>query len=149
MSTFAERLVESRKTKGVTPSQLCSEIGMSGQTLYNWETGVSTPSTAKSREKAKAIAEYLGVTETWLMSGAGVRTIEEKEQAIMQAKERTTPPTTVVYRAKDKRALEDIELLIHHLKELNLSTDEKKAIFLTLSEIRSDLELKVLFGASV
>ena len=148
LTTFAQRLTTARTQKNISSSSLCSKVGMSTTTLYNWEHELSSPRGEKSRALVKAVADALGVTERWLTSGVGEMDAAKAEAQRLAAIEARTPPTTVRYRAADKRQLEDIELLIKHLRELSLSTDEKKAIFMTLSEIRTDLEVKVLFGVS-
>lgn len=147
-TTFAQRLATARAEKNISSASLCAKVGLSTTTLYNWEHELSSPRSEKSRALVKAIADELGVTERWLTSGFGEKSAEKAEEQRLAAVEARTPPTTVKYRASDKRQLEDIELLIAHLRELQISTDEKKAVFITLSEIRNDLEMKVLFGVS-
>ena len=146
MQKFSDRLAEARTEKNISRASLAAQVGLSEQTLYNWESGIASPTTAKSRECVKLIAERLGVTETWLTAGIGIKSLEEHRAAVekREAEQKFREVKTV--NRKDQRQLEDIELVIHHLRDMNLSSDEIKAIHLTLSEIRADLECKVLFS---
>lgn len=143
LKTFAERLSDARNTLGISASEAARRMGISAQTFRNWELGATFPQNVEVRKK---LAVVMGVTETWLYSGLGVKSAEEQEKITMQAQEERKAKTEVVYRACDKRQLEDIELIIHHIRELGITDDEKRAVHMTLSEIRLDLEGKVLFG---
>ena len=51
-----------------------------------------------------------------------------------------------VYTINDMRNLDNINLLIKHLQILPIEKDEMRALHKTLSEFRTELESKVLFG---
>lgn len=57
-----ERLCEE---KGVTPYRVGEETGIKGSTFYGWKTGKYTP----KQEKLQKIADYLGVSLEYLMTG--------------------------------------------------------------------------------
>ena len=143
MSTFGERLKEAREEKGISSWALAKVLGVGGSTTYNWENDISLPRNIETRRK---IADALNVTETWLSTGTGEKSAEKREEQVMQVKAEQKFKTTTVYNRKDKRQLEDIELVIHHLRDMDISVDEMRAVHLTLSEIRTDLEGKVYFN---
>lgn len=143
MSTIGERIKEAREDKGITCNALATLLGVGSSTTYNWEHGISEPRNLEMRQK---IADTLGVTERWLSSGLGEKSAEKHEENVVQLKAEQKARTTVMYNRKDKRQLEDIELIIHHLRDMNISLDEMRAVHLTLSEIRTDLESKVYFN---
>lgn len=145
MTTFKERLEEARTNAGLSIPQLAEKAGVSYQSLWYWETKGKLP---RDKETLAKIARALGLSEVWLSSGVGEKMeadrIKKHEEFVKARKEKEDE--VIIYRAADKRRLQDIELLISHLRSLDVSLDEKRAIHLTLSEIRADLENKVLFG---
>lgn len=51
--------------KGVTPYRVCKETGITTATISNWKAGRYTP----KQDKMQKIAEFLGVTIEYLMTG--------------------------------------------------------------------------------
>lgn len=61
---FARRLVQLRKSKGLTQTQLAEKLGTSRSNIANYEAGVSV----EPRDNMKrAIADYFGVTIDYLL----------------------------------------------------------------------------------
>lgn len=144
MSTFGERIMEARLDKDMSQSQLTRALGLSSSsTVFNWEHDISMPRNLETRKK---IAGVLGVTEKWLSTGLGEKSAEKSEEKAMQIKAEQKLKTTVIVNGKDKRKLEDINLAINHIRDMNISVDEMKAIYLTLVEIRTEVECRVLFN---
>lgn len=143
---FADRLTEARTEAGLSKSMLAKEAGISAQTIYDWESGRGTPTQASSVEKVRRIAARLGVTETWLTSGCGEKSAAKRAEKVAEMAAEKQAKEVYVVRGKDKRMYEDIDLCIKHLRSLDVSETEKRAIFVTLAEIRTDLEERVVFG---
>lgn len=159
MSTFGARLIEAREARGIKIGDFAKRINVKYGTYYNWEHDIAKPMHDSS---IRLMADELGVTYNWLMAGVGERD-KAKHAELLKSQElkksishqQTTGQKTIStdgsvkrFYPKDARQLEDIELTIKHIKDMALSDDEKKAIFLTLSEIRTDLEVRVMFGVS-
>lgn len=152
MTTFGARLAEAREEKGIALSDFAKRIGVKYNTYYNWEHDIAKP----MRDPIiRSMADTLGVSYNWLIAGVGEKSKAKCDELLeLQNSKQTTTKVVVTeskpkkFYAKDNRQLEDIELCIKHIKDMNLTEDEKKAIFLTLSEIRTDLEVKVLFGVT-
>lgn len=135
MSTMRERILECRKEAMMTRKALAEKLNCSQQAVYGWESGTYIPKFDNVVEMAK----LFDVNLAWLNLGEGEKRKAKEEPApVLKDK--------VFYTVTDKRHLEDIELCIKHLRSMNCSLDEKKAIHLTLSELRADLEAKVIFG---
>lgn len=62
MYEIFEKLCEE---KGVTPYRVCKETGITTATISNWKAGRYTP----KQDKLQKIAEFLGVTIEYLMTG--------------------------------------------------------------------------------
>lgn len=62
---FADKLKELRKAKGMTQTELASEIGISNASLSSYEVGARKPKDTKQWRK---IADYFGVTVDYLMN---------------------------------------------------------------------------------
>lgn len=60
---------------GVTPYKVSKETGVSQSTLSDWKRGISTP----KPDKLQKIADYFGVSLTYLLTGK--ETSEPKEKA--------------------------------------------------------------------
>ena len=54
---FADRLREARKAAGYTQKQVAAQMGLSGQTIQNWEAERTCP----RREMVEQIADIYGV----------------------------------------------------------------------------------------
>lgn len=152
MSTFGERLIEARGN--LSTSNAAKKVGVKYRTYYNWEHDIAKP---LKDSTIRNIADAFGVTYNWLVAGVGEKDkakhaellrIQQTPHPVAQGQSVPSDAPKKKFFAKDARQLEDIELVIKHLKDMNLSDDEKKAVFLTLSEIRTDLEVKVLFGVT-
>lgn len=52
----------------------------------------------------------------------------------------------LVYKAEDGRKLDDINLLIRHLRDMHITADEKRRLHNRLSQMRTEVESVVLFG---
>ena len=64
--TLAARITATRKSRGMTMSALANLCGVSSTAVSNWEAGNTTP----RDESLAAIARSLGVTTTYLETGA-------------------------------------------------------------------------------
>ena len=67
MYEIFEKLCEE---KGVTPYRVCKETGITTATISNWKAGRYTP----KQDKLQKIAEFLGVTIEYLMTGESPNT---------------------------------------------------------------------------
>ena len=143
---FAERLAEARKEAGLSRGALAGLAGISPQTVTDWESGKTEPKQVNSVEKVRKLAAACGVTESWLNSGYGEKSAKKQAEKAAEHAAEQKAKTVYIVNAKDKRMYEDIDLCIKHLRSLDVSDTEKRAIFLTLAEIRTDLEEKVVFG---
>ena len=86
---------------GVTPYKVSKETGVSQSTLSDWKRGISTP----KPDKLQKIADYFGVSLTYLLTGN--MEDSEKEKA---------PELT----ARDER---DIEKILNNTREQLLSQE--------------------------
>lgn len=139
-TTFAERLKQLRVENKLNQAEFAELAGVGKSMISKWESGVCEPRPA-SIDK---IAHAIGVKRSWLAYGTGDKTYAETEQR----KQEKIKAETHVYKAQDERDLKNIELCIRHLRDMSISTDEKRAIHSTLSKIRSELEVKVVFGVN-
>ena len=83
MSTFADRLKQSRLEKGLTQDELAALAKVSQSLIVKIETG----ETLQSR-KASQLAHALGVDTDWLARGVGSKdgkdTLNEKEKRVVE-----------------------------------------------------------------
>ena len=86
---------------GVTPYKVSKETGVSQSTLSDWKRGISTP----KPDKLQKIADYFGVSLTYLLTG----NMEEPEKE-------KAPELT----ARDER---DIEKILNQTREQLLTQD--------------------------
>lgn len=67
MEEFSKRLIRLRKQNGYSQEELGNQIGVTRQTISNWELGISTPDLSKIVELAKifnvSTDELLGMEE--------------------------------------------------------------------------------------
>lgn len=143
MTTFGERLRSMRTEAGITQKELSELVGCVPQAISQYERGEYVP---RNEEIRKSLCDVLGVTETWLFSGTGEKTVKEREAVIAENIAREKAKTQVVFYAKDARHLKAVEMVISHLRDMDVSLDEKKTIHKALSEIRGELECRVIFG---
>ena len=142
MSTFAERLAQAIEEDGRTIAEITRACGIGQPMIYKYTHGTSYPRKAS----IDALCKGLGITERWLTSGLGEKSAEKEKETAMKAEAERKFHATRVVNGKDKRQLEDIELVISHIRDMNLSSDEMLAVYTTLAEIRNELECKVLFN---
>ena len=86
---------------GVTPYKVSKETGVSQSTLSDWKRGISTP----KPDKLQKIADYFGVSLTYLLTG----NMEDSEKE-------KVPELT----ARDER---DIEKILNNTREQLLSQE--------------------------
>ena len=139
-TTFGERLKQIRVENNLNQAEFAELAGVGKSMISKWETGITEPRPV-SIDK---IAHAVGVKRQWLAYGTGDKTYAETENR----KREKIKAETHVYKAQDERDLKNIELCIRHLREMSITTDEKRAIHSTLSKIRSELEVKVVFGVN-
>lgn len=137
-TTFAERLKELRVENKLNQAEFAELTGCGKSMVSKWESGVCEPRPSTIDK----IAHAVGVKRQWLAYGTGDKTHAETEQR----KHEKIKAETYTYRVQDERDLKNIELCIRHLREMSVTVDEKRAIHSTLSKIRSELEIKVVFG---
>lgn len=66
-ATFGDRIEAARTAAGLTQSQLARRLAVKPVTLRAWEEDLSEP----RANKLQMMAEVLGVSLTWLLSGKG------------------------------------------------------------------------------
>lgn len=141
--TMGKRITKAREEAGLSKSEVARRIGISPASFGMWEADKTKP---RNFELQKALAETLGVTVPWLMSGFGEQSAKVVEETSAKIQAERKAKEVYVISGKDKRMLEDIELVIRHLRDLNISSDEKDAVYYTLAEIRNDVERRVILG---
>ncbi len=67
MNGFNDRLIEARERAKFSQTQLGEACGMASTQISRYEAGRATP----RRATAKRLASALGVSEEWLLTGAG------------------------------------------------------------------------------
>ena len=72
---FHEKLLELRKSKGLTQEELAEALYVSRTAVSKWESGRGYPNI----ESLKGIANYFSITIDELLSGAKLLSIAEKE----------------------------------------------------------------------
>ena len=145
MATFGERLRQRREAEGYSQSELAELISVSSQLISYYETGRGMP---RNEDILKNLAEALGTTREWLFFGTEEKTPSTAQEAIDadEVKMAKIESERKVYTINDMRNLDNVNLLIKHLQILPIGKDEMRALHKTLSEFRTDLESKVLFG---
>lgn len=139
-TTFAERLKELRVENKLNQAEFAELTGCGKSMISKWELGITEPR-ASSIDK---IAHAVGVKRQWLAYGTGDKTYADTEKR----KQEKLKAETYTYKVQDERDLKNVELCIRHLREMNVTIEEKRAIHSTLSKIRSELEIKVVFGVN-
>jgi len=64
MESFAKKIIELRKLKGISQEELACDLSISQSTVSNYESGATTPDT----EILKKIADYFKVPVSYLFS---------------------------------------------------------------------------------
>ena len=138
--TVGERIILKREELGLSQRELAEKIGVNQATLSKWESDRMAPRS----KNLQALADALKVTPAYITLGDTTpKPVQVAPGTFVPAKK--IEPTRK-YSLKDKRKLDDIELLIKHIPDMNLEPDILKSIYLTVAEIRDDLTVKVLFG---
>lgn len=76
-----DRIKQIRKKEGYTQSAFGEKLGVKGNTVTGWETGIRIPSEAI----IKSICREFHVNETWLRTGVGEMQAEETHQEKLAA----------------------------------------------------------------
>lgn len=160
MNTFGERLKDLRTKKGCTQKEIAGMMGVSQWTVCSWENNRFTP----KKDDLADLAALFDVTADYLLHGEVVSVFTAPKKDIPQVKmtwadelppkkEAPAPMPSpikkddaVVYRAEDGRKLDDINLLIRHLRDMKITDEEKRRLHRRLSQMRTEVESIVLFG---
>lgn len=100
---LGERIAKAREAKGLNPSELSREIGVSRAAVAQWEIGKTEP-TARNLRK---IASVVGVTLEWLGQGQGTASAAVGSGSIMSEGELVDLKALPADRAKTLRQLMD------------------------------------------
>nr|DAE25683.1 MAG TPA: Repressor protein CI [Siphoviridae sp. ctC6Q17] len=73
------RLKELRKEKGLSQQALANELGVHYRTLQNWENG----ETDIKLSQAKMLADYFGVSETYLLGYSDIKNEADIKVAVL------------------------------------------------------------------
>jgi transcriptional regulator with XRE-family HTH domain len=65
--TLGGRIVHARETAGLSTAELASRLGVTEETMANWENDRAEPRS----NKLNTLAGLLGVSPTWLLAGRG------------------------------------------------------------------------------
>lgn len=85
MNTYGERLLNARKSKGMTRNDLAQLCGISSKTIQNYEMGKITPNRIDVSQK---FAEVLDISVDYLINGSKEETeltSEDKEEILSHA----------------------------------------------------------------
>ncbi len=75
--TFADKLMELRRSRGWSQEQLGERLGVTRQTVSKWELGETTP----EMEKLSAMSDIFGITLDELVKGETADSFKEKQSA--------------------------------------------------------------------
>lgn len=160
MNTFGERLKDLRTKKGCTQREIAEMVGRSQWTVCNWENNRIKP----NKDDLCDLATLFDVKPDYLLHGEVTKVFTVPKKDIPQVtmtwadelppkKEEPAPMPSpikkddaVVYRAEDGRKLDDINLIIRHLRDMKITDEEKKRLHKRLSQMRTEVESIVLFG---
>ena len=103
--TFKEKLTILRKTKGLTQDGFAKAIGVSRQSVYKWESGVSYPEIPKLLE----IKALFGISLDDLFDDSFEIALPEKKKrgAKKEITEKLTPPETAAEEIKAEPAADE------------------------------------------
>lgn len=122
-----ERIKKLRKQLGLTQTAFGAKIGIRGNTVTNYETGLRTPSEAV----VKSICREFGVEYIWLTEGVGEMFSESDDalldliDQIMSGESEFAKKVFRGFAKFDTRDWQDLERLIDKLME-DVSRDNKK-----------------------
>lgn len=108
-----ERITRLLKEQGKQDKELCDFIGVAQSTFVNWKKRNTDP---KSKY-VPDIAEFLGVSERYLLTGEEVTDTEA-----MAEKLHKDPSLKMLFDAADGAAPEDLELAAEMLKKMKRSS---------------------------
>lgn len=103
--------------KGVTPYRLSKDTGIAQSTLSDWKRGLTTPKT----DKLQKIADYLGVSMQYLMTGEDntpAYTEEDKELMEYLNELRNRPEMRMLFSATKNATKGDIEKTVKIIEAL-------------------------------
>ena len=73
---FNERLMDLRKSKGLSQDELGEKIGVSRQSISKWEVGTSYPDFTR----LVILSDYYGITLDELVKGISVQEVRDKNK---------------------------------------------------------------------
>lgn len=77
MDTIGDRIKKQRKSLDLTQEELGTKIGVTKSSVSQWESGMTKSLTGKN---LTGLAEALGVTEKWLVTGKGEKLAFTREE---------------------------------------------------------------------
>ena len=95
---IANRLLQYRKSSGLSQEELAEKIGVSRQAVSKWERAEASPDT----DNLIILAKVYGVSLDELLQGEGAPEVNRKEES-----EKVTPDENTTY-VEDKRALKRV-----------------------------------------
>lgn len=107
------------KKEGLRPSDVSRATGISSSTLTDWKMGRSTP----KQDKMQAIADYLGVTPDYLLTG------KESRDEFSKYQEQADLLTTIRHDAE----------MLHALEKFYRLPDKKKQHILELIDLFDEI----------
>ncbi|MBT4328782.1 MAG: helix-turn-helix domain-containing protein [Gammaproteobacteria bacterium] len=119
---LADRISNTRKSKGLSQSQLATIIGVSRGACGQWETGYSTPSSQNLRK----LATVLEVHFEWLATGRG-----NNEMSFNKVSE----PTSPAYSNPQDEPLPG-ELLAFNSWAMRLPDEHRSRVFKVLTDMQ-------------
>ncbi|MBP5597724.1 MAG: helix-turn-helix domain-containing protein [Pseudobutyrivibrio sp.] len=162
MATIGERIREVREEAGITRQELAELTGLGKSTIANWELNIN--GVVPSSDSIFKVADALDISYSWLARGEGDKKSRKEKSApgyisynkpISDIREtrseeeaRLKKLPAISYSEIDKQNLENINTIIRTLRDANLTLEQKKACFLTLSQFRTQIESKMLFAES-
>lgn len=126
-----QRIRQKRVERGfASHKELANAIGVSWQTIQQWE---KEGGTAPKRDRMQRVAEVLGTTPEWLMTGAG----EESGPSVSEGPGRRGAPTLQwvmedeaallsAYRAKTESGKHSLRVMLEALPDADLSGIDHK-----------------------
>lgn len=81
METFGDKLSNLRKNRRLSQEKLGAELGVSRQTIYNWEANVITPKS----DNIKAICDYFGISSEELYADCEPAAQDETSRPVAAA----------------------------------------------------------------
>lgn len=119
MCTLYERIIELCKSKGVSGSRMCLDLGLSKSTLSDMKSGRTK---GISTNTAQKIASYFGVTVGYLLGEE-----EEKEKPLVNGDEELTeyleilknrPEVRMLFQLSKDATKEDVEKAVRIIEAL-------------------------------